>query len=124
MRAACYDVRMDTTEQHQQRAPSLQELQAKKAKLQQQLQEIQRAERRAKMRKKRADDARRKIIAGAYFLRLAETDSTARGLYNAMLENFAGNMKRQDDRALFGLPPLPQPEKTDWSDLAKLGSLD
>lgn len=54
--------------------------------------------------KERKADTRRKILAGAAILDRAEKDEAARAELHRML---AGFLLRADDRALFGLEPLP-----------------
>lgn len=54
---------------------------------------------------KRKEDTRRKILAGAVALEHAEHDKD----FNAKLQaQIARNITRDDDRALFGLSPLPK----------------
>jgi hypothetical protein len=58
----------------------------------------------ARSRERKAD-TRRKILAGAAVLDEAEHDPE----YHAALIRLLGRfLSRDDDRALFGLPPLPQ----------------
>lgn len=52
----------------------------------------------------RADDTRRKILAGALVLDMMERDEQTRAKFLARLDKY---LTRTDDRALFGLPPLP-----------------
>jgi hypothetical protein len=52
----------------------------------------------------RKDDTRRKILAGAAVLDRAEKDAASKGELHRLL---AGFLVRDDDRALFGLAPLP-----------------
>lgn len=52
----------------------------------------------------RKNDTRRKILAGAAVLDRGEKDDAAR---EVLLELLAGFLVRTDDRALFGLAPLP-----------------
>jgi hypothetical protein len=54
--------------------------------------------------KKRKLDTRRKILAGAVVLDEAERHPAYK---NALYELLARFLTRDDDRALFGLPPLP-----------------
>jgi hypothetical protein len=64
-------------------------------------------------KKKRKEDTRRKILAGAAVLDEAETNVAYK---NALYELLARFLTRDDDRALFALPPLPdsqiKPAKT------------
>ncbi len=55
----------------------------------------------------REQDTRRKILVGAVYLGLAERDDKAR---NELKECMNNALVRDDDRALFNLPPLPKPE--------------
>lgn len=52
----------------------------------------------------RKDDTRRKILAGAMILERAEKDAAFKIELDALLARF---LLRDDDRALFGLAPLP-----------------
>ncbi len=54
---------------------------------------------------KRSDDTRRKILAGAMVLEVSSRDEEARIRFMERMDKF---LTRPDDRALFGLPPLPQ----------------
>ncbi len=54
---------------------------------------------------KRSDDTRRKILAGAMVLEVSSRDEEARLRFMERMDKF---LVRPDDRALFGLPPLPQ----------------
>ena len=56
--------------------------------------------------KKKKDDTRRKILAGAAVLDEAVKHSKFRAELESLLGRF---LKRTDERALFGLPPLPAP---------------
>jgi hypothetical protein len=53
---------------------------------------------------KRADDTRRKILAGAMTLEFSGRDEETRLRFIKQMDKF---LVRSDDRALFGLPPLP-----------------
>lgn len=55
-------------------------------------------------RRSRKDDTRRKILAGAIVLNKVETGELDPKLFRKWLEQ---NLVREDDRALFDLPPLP-----------------
>jgi hypothetical protein len=59
----------------------------------------------ALIRGKRSDDTRRKILAGAMTLEISGRDEEARLRFMKQMDKF---LSRPDDRALFGLPPLPQ----------------
>lgn len=54
--------------------------------------------------KKRKEDTRRKILAGAVVLDEADKNAGYRAELFKLLERF---LSRPDDRALFGLAPLP-----------------
>jgi hypothetical protein len=68
---------------------------------------IRRAEAREHARR-RKDDTRRKILAGAVILEQAAQHETARAELHALLAKF---LTRSADRALFNLEPLPPPDK-------------
>ena len=53
---------------------------------------------------RRSNDTRRKILAGALVLDMMERDEAARHRFLERLDKY---LKRADDRALFGLLPLP-----------------
>ena len=53
---------------------------------------------------KRSSDTRRKILAGALVLEMMEKDEAT---HQRFLERLDKYLKRDDDRALFDLPPLP-----------------
>ncbi len=60
--------------------------------------------------KKKKDDTRRKILAGAAVL----DEAAKHPKFKAELESLLGRfLKRTDERALFGLPPLPVPSTVD-----------
>lgn len=83
----------------------LAELEAKEAQLKARIQDV-RSQVKAKERKQ---DTRRKIIAGALALEHADTDPEWSSKLNRLLSRY---VKRAEDRALFGLDPLP-PERED-----------
>lgn len=56
----------------------------------------------------RAEDTRRKILAGALTLELMESDEATRQRFMVRLDK---KLTRADDRALFGLPPIPTPSQ-------------
>lgn len=58
---------------------------------------------------KRSDDTRRKILAGALVLDMMEKDEAARKRFFERLDKY---LKRADDRALFGLSPLPDEDRS------------
>jgi len=58
----------------------------------------------------RKSDTRRKVLAGATVLEWAKRDSEFSSRLVAELKRF---LVRDDDRALFGLPPLPKKENAD-----------
>lgn len=74
-----------------------------KLKLQQQRlsAQIQKEEARSKTKERKAD-TRRKILIGAYFLDKLNSEGTLEAIKKE-LNDF---LKRNSDRALFGLPPL------------------
>lgn len=81
----------------------------KLAKLKQQQEKIARKIRSEKTRiskQARADDTRRKIILGALVIKASETDSQLQEKTNRLVQS----LKRDDERALFGLPSLPENE--------------
>jgi len=55
-------------------------------------------------------DTRRKVLAGALALNMAEKDKAFSARLNEELGRF---LVRDSERALFGLPPLKQPETQD-----------
>ena len=57
----------------------------------------------------RKSDTRRKVLAGATVLEWAKLDSEFSSRLMAELKRF---LVRDDDRALFGLPPLPKKENS------------
>lgn len=57
--------------------------------------------------RQRAEDTRRKILAGALVLDLMARDDQTRTQFLARLDTY---LTRADDRGLFDLPPLPTPE--------------
>ena len=69
---------------------------------------IRREQAKARTRE-RKDDTRRKILAGAVVLERADKDAALKTQLDALLARF---LVRDDDRALFGLAPLPAKEAT------------
>ena len=61
----------------------------------------------------RAEDTRRKILVGSFFLQRAATNEQKEKL-RALLDPY---LIRKDDRALFSLPPLEVPEGSVMSSL-------
>ncbi|HMQ13246.1 MAG TPA: mobilization protein [Candidatus Competibacter phosphatis] len=57
---------------------------------------------------KRSNDTRRKILAGALVLDMMERDEATRQRFLERLDKY---LKRADDRALFGLNPLPAEDR-------------
>ena len=57
----------------------------------------------------RKSDTRRKVLAGATVLEWAKRDNEFSSRLMAELKRF---LVRDDDRALFGLPPLPNKENS------------
>ena len=75
-------------------------------KLQQEMEKIRRKMAQEKKRlsdQARKEDTRRKILAGAVLLEAAKTDAQLQGTIETLLK---AKLTRDDDRALFGLPPL------------------
>ncbi len=66
----------------------------------------------ALMKKDRASDTRRKILAGAFVLDAAEKDEASKTKLMNGLNKF---LTRDDDRILFGLAPLPKSESQEKS---------
>jgi DNA-binding Lrp family transcriptional regulator len=89
-------IRKLTIEKHQQR---------EKAKIAQRraAAAIAKAEQTAKAQERR-DDTRKKIIAGALLLGLQDDDA-----WKESIASLLNTIPRDADRALFGLPPLPEP---------------
>jgi hypothetical protein len=58
----------------------------------------------------RKSDTRRKVLAGATVLEWAKRDSA---FGSALIGELKAFLVRDDDRALFGLPPLPKKENSD-----------
>jgi hypothetical protein len=56
----------------------------------------------------RKSDTRRKVLAGATVLEWAKRDNEFSSRLMVELKAF---LVRDDDRALFGLPPLPKPKE-------------
>ena len=56
----------------------------------------------------RANDTRRKILVGAVYLALADKDDEALAALNKRMDMA---LERDDDRALFDLPPRPKPKE-------------
>lgn len=57
----------------------------------------------AEQKRKRTEDTRRKILAGALVMELMEQDQQTRQKFLARLDRY---LTRADDRALFGLPNI------------------
>ena len=66
-------------------------------------QQIEARQKSIERRKARQDDTRRKILAGAFFLELAGEYPLQAEFNGQTLDSF---LKRDDDRALFGLMPV------------------
>ena len=77
-------------------------------KKQQALQDQIRREKLKLAQKERKQDTRRKILVGATMLNEAERDQELAIRIQKLLN---AQLTRSDDRALFNLDPLPQPEK-------------
>lgn len=92
------------------------DLDAREAKLREQLAQLKARRQQLEARKlqklikgKSADDTRRKILLGAMLLDRMSRDDGAKTQITAQLDRY---LTRDDDRALFGLAPKPQPEPT------------
>ena len=83
----------------------LAELQQKKAQLEARIQKEKSALRQAERKR----DTRRKVIAGALALEHAGIDEEFGQALSRLIYRY---VKRAEDRALFGLPPLERDEKT------------
>lgn len=66
-------------------------------------QKIEARLRAAEQKRKRTEDTRRKILAGALVLELMEQDPQTKQKFLARLDRY---LTRADDRALFGLPDM------------------
>jgi len=78
------------------------------AKLKQQQQKIRKQitlEKKRLSSKSRKDDTRRKILIGSVLQKAAKEDTALEGTINTLLRS---ELTRNDDRALFGLSPLPE----------------
>jgi hypothetical protein len=78
--------------------------------------EFLQAERQKKLKdaaQQRKDDTRRKILVGSMYLDRGEKDADQKARTLKRLNEF---LQRTDDRALFGLPPLPSATKPPESD--------
>lgn len=82
------------------------ELKLKQLKAQQQ--KLEARKRAAESKKQRADDTRRKILIGAFYLEQMNKNPEAKA---KMLPKLNEYLVRPDDRALFDLPPLAATEK-------------
>lgn len=63
----------------------------------------------AESKKKRTEETRRKILAGALALEMMDRDEGVKTRFMARLDKY---LTRTDDRALFGLPPVAQETPT------------
>lgn len=72
-------------------------------------QKIEARKKAAEAKMNRAQDTRRKILAGALVLEMMEQDEQAKARFMARLDGF---LTRQDDRALFGLYPKGEEQLT------------
>jgi hypothetical protein len=64
-------------------------------------------------KRRRAEDTRRKILAGALVLELMERDESTRQRFLQRLDNY---LTRPDDRSLFGLSNEPKILQKDQND--------
>jgi len=62
------------------------------------------------IKKDRASDTRRKILAGSLILELMDKNSDTKARYMVNLDKY---LTRADDRELFGLPPKAKTEPND-----------
>jgi len=76
-------------------------LRQQRAKIERKLAVIEAAQR----KRARAEDTRRKVLAGAMLLHKAESNPD---FQTDLLRQLDGFLVRPDDRALFGLPPKPE----------------
>lgn len=60
------------------------------------------------LKKDKANDTRKKILAGALIIQIMENDEAAKHRFMKQLD---GYLTREDDRALFGLTPLEKETK-------------
>jgi large subunit ribosomal protein L7/L12 len=80
------------------------------AQLKARLQKVE-AQRKAKeAKRRRSDDTRRKVLAGAFLLQLMDQDDNKRATFHAMLDQF---LSRPDDRKLFDLPEREATQQTE-----------
>lgn len=77
-----------------------------------QAQAVAARERTAQAKKARQDDTRRKILAGALVLEMMESDEAVKARLMPRLDAY---LRRDDDRALFGLAALVAPAVADNS---------
>ena len=64
-------------------------------------------------KKNHADDTRRKILVGAMVLNMVDIGAWPKSGLNRRLDAY---LTRDDDRALFGLAPLPKNQASNTSD--------
>lgn len=57
-------------------------------------------------KQERKNETRRKILAGSLVLEMMQLDESFK---NGLMIRLNKYLKRSDDRAIFGLPPLPSP---------------
>lgn len=60
-------------------------------------------------KKARQEDTRRKILLGAFVLDAGGLSPSAAGSFEVRGRRFSEWLQREDERALFGLQPLPEP---------------
>ena len=97
-------------------------LEAKLKEAKEKKQKIEARKKAIESKKERANDTRRKILAGSLVLEIMKTDEQARAKFMARLSDY---LTRPDDRALFGLYALGEeklhvPEPVQRIDLSKL----
>jgi large subunit ribosomal protein L7/L12 len=71
------------------------------AQLKARLQKVEAARKVKEAKRRRSDDTRRKVLAGALVLQLMDQDDDKRTTFRALLDQF---LIRPDDRKLFDLP--------------------
>jgi len=73
-----------------------------------QQQKLEARKRAAESKKLRTEDTRRKILLGSMFLEQMNKNNESKAKLMGTLDSY---LKRVDDRALFGLPPITATEK-------------
>lgn len=86
------------------RAQKIEELQQRLARLQAEQRQAEARARASAIKVSRAQETRRKVLAGAYLLDLLGVSSVAQ--LSIQGRRFSAYLTRSDDRALFGMEPL------------------